>query len=876
MSNLNHIIQALDEGRVPQALSLAKALLENSPHAMHEAQELGERLAAVYREELRVEPALRFRESLAPALPDPIANTVLAPLREELELYSAWRQRLDQIANERLVNELLFHVKAGDAKKALESVRALVATATDGAQRRLRARQIGNVLGNIVAGRERVQAFVQQIARVASQVGLDGEDVVELLQEYESAVASSARRELGAAATQRVELTQAVVELSRSLPDRLALHEPSEEDLERFERVVRAIFAVCLTSYQHNRFYEATQLFVEFVPQPQTTKTAALAGVEQRLYATLGRTARLVAARVFARFGTIPRALDSYVAFAKVNVATRLGPAIVEVLGLLRNPRVVPLLAQWLKQQDLNVRYQCIAALGSIGDTSAQKVLLDLLAQATRGRVVTGEQRREAIAVIQALAQASRSLDAERRSNLMGHVIQRLPSQEMEFAIRTALAFLQGPLDGLHPKLLEWAATTATRALWHLERPELAQQAASSPLGFRQPLIDLLARLVPLVLPTIVSVALEQAKSVNGAYLAIAELFTKVPTPEALPLLRQLIFNAVLYDEGAKRSAYQQEMVYDPTSDTLVPLTRDRLLAGLVYAVNKIECEEAQELLSELFEQIRSGKIPQPGRETADILMQAYMARAQKSGSGPFGVFPGAQTTPADSAVEPEPAKALSPEEHAWIHDLEAKYLLASKRRAKKVAAFAGLAKQRTLAALPTIVKHLTDSDPIIANAAFAALTDYAAPPVPPVVRDRLHNELLGALQLGDPKTRTRVAEVLRKLGPTRSPLKEKLENLLQSHSLDRGAKLIVEQLLSPQQPAASPKAPIGEAKPAAPGAPPTEKPAAEEAEEFPYAHFLPKKSGPITELDKKRAYILARQEWIRSGKRGPEPKPPS
>ena len=30
-----------------------------------------------------------------------------------------------------------------------------------------------------------------------------------------------------------------------------------------------------------------------------------------------------------------------------------------------------------------------------------------------------------------------------------------------------------------------------------------------------------------------------------------------------------------------------------------------------------------------------------------------------------------------------------------------------------------------------------------------------------------------------------------------------------------------------------------------------------------------------LTDLDKRRAYMLARQEWIKGGKRGPEPTPP-
>ena len=42
--------------------------------------------------------------------------------------------------------------------------------------------------------------------------------------------------------------------------------------------------------------------------------------------------------------------------------------------------------------------------------------------------------------------------------------------------------------------------------------------------------------------------------------------------------------------------------------------------------------------------------------------------------------------------------------------------------------------------------------------------------------------------------------------------------------------------------------------------------------------HLPTKGAGPskLTDHDKKRAYMLARQAWIRAGKKGPEPRPPS
>ncbi len=861
MTSLEHLWVALEDGRYPQALELAEEMFVRSPHAASNQEEAAQELKRLYCEAWRPLAAIRFEEEIVPVL-GPAGDAVLELVRADLDLFHQWRERLGRIADERLAEEFVGAVKANDLKRAFELARSLEEVASTAAERVQRARHIGVLLGSLVAERERARRFVQDLARHAHELGLDGVGVGAMLEEYERAAVAIARRENVSASTSRQELTQAIVEMSRSLPDRMALHEPRREEYERFWQVVRAIVVVALTSPRLARYYEATCLFVEFAPK-EYSSTSARAGVEQRLYATLGRTARLIASRALAALGKAAPVWQSYLRFAREGIWNkRIAPLIVEVIGLMRNPEAVEQLKEWYAEKRLDVQFEVVSALGSLASEAAIEALLEILRGDVRKRPVVGELRREAIAVLQALGRAGRSLDPTARSNLLQRVIQILPPDDSELHIRTVLAFLSGPLEGMDPKVLTWAASVATRALWHVERPELERAGRTAPLGFRQPLIDVLERLAPHALPTINAITLEQAKTFCGAYLAVAELYAKLATPETLPVLRQLLMNTFLHDDKPK-TPYQRETVLEPGTEERSELTRDKVLAALVYAVSKIQSEEADELLAELFEQVRSGRLPRPGPEMADVLMQAYMRVGQKRGEGPLGVFPGSQSTIGEEFAEAAAATSLTPEELSLLRDLEAKFLLASKRRAVRVAALAGLAKHRTLAALPKIIDHLTDKDPIVAAAAATALTDYARPPVKPHVLERLHAELLSALQVGNDGLRAKVVDVLKRLGPRRSPLKERLETLVANGVLDGTARRLVASLV--------------EAPPPPPGTPGTQKQTGESKPAANGTSAQGAATGPkhISELEKRRQYLLARQAWIRGGKRGPEPKPP-
>lgn len=858
MSLLEHIESALINGKMEAAESAAQEYIMSASDSLGNARQVGELLQRLYRE-FHVENVHAFYEEVLPRFPDSMGKAMREQLEEDINLTFEWNRVLNELANERLSNEILDQVKASNMAAAEECVRGLLDTANSAEDLARRAEQVGFLLGGLVHEKQRARALVDTVARSPQDFGLDSELAEKMRDQFEKSLVAASRRERPTAAVARVQLTQATVELSRSLPGRMEIREPDAEQITRFDKRLRAILRCCLLSYDCGQYHEATLLMVEFSPK-ELSAAAALAGVEQRLYPNLGRSARMVVSRVFAEIGATKVILDSYSSFAKRNLQARIGRYAVEVLGLFKNAESSPFLIDAMTNRKLaGVRQEAVFALGAIGDDKACRALLQALEADMHGRVIEGEQRRDALALLGALARCSRPLNGAARTRLIAQVLKVVPKEDTELVLRAALTLFVGKLDGIDSVLLQWAARVATLSLWNIDRPELSKSGRQSPLGFRQPLLDLLTRLAPHTLATINETAMERSKIYCGAYLALGELYAKLEDPSALPVLRQLLLNTSLHEDNGPRSAYTREMVFDPTTEEKSEMTKDKVLASLVWAVDKIGGEEAEDILSQMFELVRAKRLPGPGPETADLLMQAHIKSAQRRG---VSAFPVQAPPPADAGdgepMDAQPAKAVvSESDLRLIKDLEASYFFAGKRREKKVGAMAALAQKKIVGALPVIIRHLADKDMIIQAAAISALLDFAAGPTPANVLAQLHSELIQNLETGEPVMRMKAVEVLTKLGPRKSPLKEKLETLASKPDLPLPLRALMGKLVGGAA-----------ATPARGGA------AVGGASQTPAGGSAVKtavKAGPS--LDKRRAFMLARQEWIRNGKRGPEPK---
>jgi HEAT repeat protein len=604
----------------------------------------------------------------------------------------------------------------------------------------------------------------------------------------------------------------------------------------------------------------------------------------------MGRTARTIASRSLEAIGANDAAFRPYLIWAKgqIEKQEKSAKTAIEVLGMLHQAAAVPLLKPLLGDRKFPYRSEVIFAIGAIGDQSSYDLLARQLDEDLRGRIVDGAKRREAFSIISALGRSTRTLDVATRSAVLARIVRILPDDDTELSVRVALNFLVGNLEGMDRDLLRWGARIATVALWSADRPELARAGKNAMLGFRQPLVDLCARLVPHAGEEIRQAAMDMAKQYQpGAYLSLGELWYKVSDPDALPVLKRLIFNTVLHDESsvaATRSVYTRSTVRDAATEEQVDITRDRVLASLIHAVEKCGTPEADQHLAELFEQARAGRLQGVGQETVEILM-----RAQQRAGKTF------DRRPDDSADQDAdaPIKPLTPEDVEKLNDLKARYWLAGNKRAKKVAAFVHLGQNRVVAAIQPAVQHLTDPDPIISSAALTCLVDMVSGPgVPNALKQQHADALRTALSGRDNPLRVKAAEVLKRIGVNREPwatmvtelaqnnpslpLRAVLENVLSTSSalsVTLGKSRLTESAVAKaasatrnalgSDPSADPLAQL-------PGNRTEQKP--EDGKGLPGAL---NKSAGLSALDKKREYLMARQAWIKGGKKGPEPQPP-
>ena len=850
MNAIDHIQSALAEGRVDAALHSCLELAASADAGAH-LRDLAPRLAKLYAD-FHTDPVEGFLQRVTDRLPEAQAAVLTQPLRADMELTAAWTRRLADLAAERLANGVAERVKAGDVAGAEAQALALIMTAATPEGRAGRARQVGGILGGLLYEKERSTALVRAISRAPQKFGIDGVAATDMEEEFQRSQVAAVRRGTSSAALGRQELTQITVELSRSLPGRMAIHDPRPEDFEGFAAQARAMFRAALASHGHENLHEVTLLLVEFAPRDIST-AGAMAGVEQRLYPTLGRTARTVAARVLQDVGAHPRVFDAYMTFAQDRAKDRIADAAVETLGLLRNPRATDFLVRVASDRKHPAHHEAMLALGNLGGSGAEKTLVSLLAGSVGGRTIEGDLRRDAVVLISALGRLVRAMPAEQRGAIIGHALKAVPSRDTELMVRAVLNFFTGKPETHNPAQLKWAAQVATMALWAVDRPELARAARNAPLGFRQPLIDLLERIAPVTMDTINETVLASAKTYNGAYLAVGELYAKVPDPSQLPVLRQLLLNTFLHDESTK-NAYNRETVLDTATEQQTELGKDKVLGSLVFAVDKIGGDEASAILADLFRQVQAGQLPNPGREATDILFAAFtrtgagqtaMKGPQAAGTGGAGSVVGDSTPAPGTSAE----NVLS-----LIRDLEGSYLLASKRRTKKVSAMAELARHKAVAALPAILAHVTDKDPVIAGAAQTALSDFATPPIHPPVLKHYLDEVIRAFTESTEPARERLAEILRRQSPRRAPLKDRLEELARRPGLAPAVKAIVAKLLEAPRQAPQPETSESD----------------QVAETAPTAENL-----QLSRLDRLRAYNQERQDWIRGGKRGPEPKRP-
>jgi hypothetical protein len=339
--------------------------------------------------------------------------------------------------------------------------------------------------------------------------------------------------------------------------------------------------------------------------------------------------------------------------------------------------------------------------------------------------------------------------------------------------------------------------------------------------------------------------------------MAVADICEKTKLEASLSVLETMIRNAFVFDD-ADVSRYEAEMYWDATTQQRVRLSKDKVIGPLVYAIGTIGGPVAYRILADLDDQFRSQRLAPPGPETARYLDQYLKALAPEFGGSGEGAGPGGAGA-VSQAVPIDPARVAE-----LVKLLHGSFFLvgANKRRIQKISAISELGQSTPPDALAALIEQLGDKDDMVQCAARTALVEYSGRRVPPPVKAEFLAQIVAAIASKDPAIRQGALQTLREVGTGRPEVRARLELELkatQSATLGKQIQLLLREGGAGKK--AMEAAAPGAAGPADESDPDGESPAG----------IAPPASG----LDLKRQYVVARQEWIRGGKKGPPPEAP-
>ncbi|MFH0792980.1 MAG: HEAT repeat domain-containing protein [bacterium] len=823
------------------------------------------------REEYRdfvVRPVHQLYRQLDTWVAPEVAQSIKAALQADLGLTTEWARKLEGLYRERQAREMRGNIRAKAYEAAAANARSLIATETKPENRAAVAGYLGSILGSLENDQDKVDRLVRLLEHNPKDFGLNAE----LL----AAVQKARDDRLRMLASMRVEnrelewnrlLVEATVEIKNLLPMPNEVGEPTEEEDEKFRGFVASAFNVVLFFNNPERLVDVSLLLAEFCPK-ELSFVGAQAGVEKRLYLTLGPKARRVADEVLARIGSHSTIGDLYLSFARTHRDTVAAQTVFEVLGALRNPKFFPLLMESLADKKYaEHRNEIIDSLGFIASEEAIESLLALLKEVCSRRLIDPPVRRRATKLLVALARISRStrLTPPLRNQLVSRVTAMVPDEDLQLLETAAVYLFFYKPDQLEQSLIDWAVEALVKNLWNLDKsPEFEKggERQSSYLGFRQRMVDTLVAIGERGIPTLIRAADRLSMRYSGAYYAIGELLQKIGNPDALPLLEKLITNAFMTDDN-EANKYTKETYWDAANQARETLTKDQVIGSLVFALTKIGSKRADDLILHFYRQIQSGMLHSPGDETSRYLFDAAQRIQREGGSAKKEEPAQDEELRSDALVGGQPTDALD-----LLKDLSAFYFSSATKRKKKIPAMQELAQRRDHAAIQPILKHLTDKDAMIKAAASTALLEYGSPGVKTATFQLLARELIEALAGAKDDFKLEIVKLLRQLRPYQEPLRGVLKEYFdtsENGAIRAEASRLLREGESKQQPqrAAPQPVPAG----AAPSVAGPQKTSPAESQ--------PMGEKKMSDLEKKRAYLLARQEWIRGGKKGPPPQPP-
>lgn len=766
-------------------------------------------------------------------LPAEVLDSLKKMLGHRIQRTRYWMRTLHGITQERLGRECRAFTTLGNPKQASARALALLRRAGHEEEARQRATFLVHALADLRTDR---QTAISVLDRVAESAEVYPELSAELPGLFVSVTQDETPQTQFESTSQAWlrQLNEAIISLRAWLPEPTATGDPTPAEMTKFYDELHAILRAGMASSDREDLVDALWIITEYCPCPVDQQTIQnVAGVEDRIFGKLGPRARLTCVRVIRRLGELGPLRREVLNLAEqseddIYMKWKLLSA---VMGGLSHRDFYPYLDRQLNKTSDRSEAMClIDALSRIANPEAVSTLLDLLSRSIRNRRDHHHEQR-AEALLEALGRVCRSqhLQPEQRNRLLRQIIEICDVEDRQIAFRAAHQLFTSRLGEIEHDLKAWAAEKAVAAMWG-HPPKGVQTSSPTVNGWREPMVTTLRRLGKEVMPEVLESAERHAARLSGAMGAVAHYLEEFGDERAAELLEKMIRIALMHQDNGRQSKLLQEQMLDPASGRLRELDRDDLIHTMLHTLYQIGGRDGLNIIMDFADQVQAGRIDMPGPRTSDILVNTKLKH------GKMG-----------EATRRAKASKISASELRKLMS-EARGGLFSKRPTR-ISAIARLGQARRPDALKVLLECLADKDPMISNAAQTALAQYFHP----LPDEREYNAILDGLfahpQLFK-KTDLREAflEFARREFPKKPPYDKILERQLEVSFDDENMKRTIHTmaLTTYERGLDSWNEESGEAA-----------------------------SPQETSLDRKRAYLQARREWIAGGKQGEPPKPP-
>ncbi|MBN1902298.1 hypothetical protein JW926_13315 [Candidatus Sumerlaeota bacterium] len=845
------LIQGISRGEIEQASSLTRNAADSgalSPQILGNV--MGKACAFLY-DNFFVDGVEQYYKTVFPYIQGDILESFKVVMEERFRLTHEWMNKLSNLYVERMARDIQDAIRAREYDLAGQLCLHLVRVKGTGEPNLERAALLGNIFGTLENIQDQVEDVMQRLCslfpeRIMQTIRVNQKERLALI--YKSQMENRGQE------WQR-NLTIATAEIKRYLPLSTVAGEPDPSDIEKFDLLIRSIVrCYYMPPYALD---DILNLLVELRPH-EVSAAGAASGMESRLYNALNPTQKKVVIEVLTLLGKNRSFVKEIVKFGRANQGARRQQIAIEILGGLKAEKAADYLIECLQdKKGALMRPVVIDSLGSLVRQDVRVVLLDLLRTKIQAKSIGPQIREEISHILLALAKISRNvnLSKEERNALIRDVIQILDDKDSRINLICAENLFLSRQDEIEKDLRAWCVERLTEGLWLRDTsPDFAQgtRAGESSqrtlLGQRETIVDLISQLGPEFLPSVIKASEIRMIHYGSAYLAVAEIMSRMGDERAVPLLDKILNVTMTTDEN-EIGKYEREHYWDNAGETLRILEKDKIVHGIVYALNKIGGEAADRVVEGLYHKFQSGEYPIPGKETGDLVFRIYQrieeGRGEQSDKNVSG---NVQMTITREMIE-EAIKILK---KSFI------FSNSEKRRMQKVGALQLLGSAKDPVALWDIIPQLEDKDSLVAASAMAAIVGYNAPPMGMEKLRRFLHVLVSSWESGSFDLRQKIEKIISGLQPERDAMKGKIREAIETES-DHKIRFYMEKLFVDHL------APRGKDK--------------EEAEEEQIDNAETSETGKastanIAAWERKRLYLEARRKWIAGGKDGDPPNP--